>query len=254
MKHTSVVAFAVLIFSSCKNQDENKPLLEYVRVNNVDNTFLYAEAGESITIQVKTSDDVGLKQIKLKVITQTGLHNHTEEGTETHAFSAYNQGEWDTLVIYNIGGKENLSEFNFNVPNTVSGEWKLEIGVLDEEGNLNSENRSLHIQNNFIPIIAIGQITPAPNSDGVIPGNVGGNVVIDGSVLDDELLTYVSASIYKGTDTLWTSTNNNVNTQLFSLNGFIPTVFANTGKYTYSIVARDNGGRENKAVATIVVN
>lgn len=248
--------FSILLlsFCACKNPDENPPVVEYVYANGLSSSYLHGIAGQVNTLVVKSADDQGLKQLKLKITTGTGIHHHEEEEVVEHVFSPYNWGIWDTLQIVNLGGKESIDEFSWTIPDTISGGWRVEVAVLDTYGNLTSQDYTFHIQNDDQPFISVGDIFPVPGTDGVIRLTVGETLSLNGNAIDPDGLALVSCEVRKSSSQIWYTEWTTINSWTFELNQAAIPAFTEAGDYNIYLYAKDILGWRCKYVANIEVN
>ncbi len=223
-------------------------------MNTIPQDYLHGIAGMANSAEVKVSDDKSLSQLRMKLITQTGIHLHDPEpGESAHAFLEYNQGVWDTLSIVNIDGNDYTQTFNLNIPDTISGGWKMEIAVLDNNGNLKTESRQLHIQNDRLPFISISEITPAPQQDGQISLAIGDSISIAGFVIDPDSLDFVKVEIVKGSMLMWSQDFTAINNWTFDLQQVVAPPFTSAGSYIYNITAKDLNGWQQRVRAIVMV-
>ncbi len=251
---SSCVIYCMLFFMSCKNPDENVPLINHVYLNSIPDAYLHGIAGMINIAEVKVSDDKQLSQLRIKLITTSGIHQHElVAGEPAHAFVEYNQGVWDTVSIVNIGGNEITENFNLNIPDTINGGWNMEIAVLDNNGNLKTETRQVHIQNDHLPAIAVGDIVPIPQQDGLILLSVGDSILLSGFVIDPDSLEFVSAEILKGSVTTWSQNYTNINNWTFNLQQIVAPALTTTGSYIFNITAKDINGWQQTVRALVKV-
>lgn len=251
---SSGLIYCMLFFMSCKNPDENAPLIHHVYLNSIPDAYLHGIAGMINIAEVKVSDDKQLSQLRIKLITTNGIHQHElESGEAAHAFLEYNQGVWDTLSIVNIGGNGFTESFNLNIPDTISGGWNMEIAVLDNNGNLKTETRQVHIQNDHLPAISVGDIVPIPQQDGLILMSVGDSILLSGFVIDPDSLEFVSAEILKGSVSIWSQNYINIHNWTFNLQQIMSPALTTTGSYVFNITARDINGWQQTVRALVKV-
>lgn len=246
------MALAILSVSGCKKFDENKPEIVSIQINGTSSGDLQADAGGSNEMSVSLKDNEALSQILVKFSTVTGLHDHSHNGA-AHIFTDYNQGAWDTVVVSNLNGKETLKNYQFQIPDDVSGGWNLEISALDESGNLVTHEEIVHIINGFAPSISVSNTTPVADADGIIHALTGESVSIEGIALDADSLSYVKATMYKNTTQTWTEEFTSLADVIFDLATFQEPIFTEVGTYYYQLESEDIQGYYTKVRAIIKV-
>ena len=252
MKYFSFLLASVLFIISCKNPDEGSPVVDLIQING-DAVMMHGIAGMPNSMRLRLSDDKELSQVKWRFITPSGFHMHEETGSQVYAFKSPNLGVWDTMHIENIGSREAELDFVLNIPDTISGGWKLEVTVLDKNGNLTTKNAVLNIQNDKIPVIIPDETIPAVSSDGIIHLHIGDSLRVTGSIIDIDTLQSVSAVMaFNGSET-WSNHWDNVNDWKFDLEEMLPPPFTANGTYTFTIYATNRYGRDNWQQATIKV-
>lgn len=244
--------FLIISVWGCKRFDENKPEISSIRINNTSGNSLQANAGDENNMSVDLKDDKALSQILIKFSSATGLHDHSHDGAQ-HVFIDYNQGVWDSVSVSNISGKEFTSQFNFTIPEDVSGGWNLEVSALDESGNLVTEERTVSMINLNIPTISVSATSPEADEEGMIHLSIGQSINIEGLVLDPDSLASVKASIVKNSTEIWSDEITTFVDVFFSLSEFVEPAFTESGTYYYFIEASNLNGFSTKVRATIHV-
>lgn len=126
---------ALAILGSCSKavdpNDKTKPVLEITSTNPVfklegDEKIIEAAKGSSFTVNVKITDNSGLKQLKFDIHENFDGHSHArKEGTN-----------WATSKIVTHTGKEATHSETFTIPSDATlGEYHCEMIVLDQNGN-----------------------------------------------------------------------------------------------------------------------
>ena len=246
-------ALTIATISGCKKFDEHKPEITAITINESNLNELMANAGAPNTMTIAMKDDRALSQVMIKFSTASGLHQHDHSGSE-HVFNDYNQGTWDTVHVANISGTEFLKTFQFDIPNTVSGGWNLEVSVLDESGNLATIEETVHIINTFNPSVSISATNPTVSAEGIIYSTLDSIVSIEGIALDGDTLENITAAMYRGSAQVWLEEHLNLSEVLFDLSSFTEPSLTEEGVYYYDIEATDKLGFTTKVRATIHVN
>ncbi len=254
MQLKNYIFISAVLLVSCKHPDDNNPVIKYVYSNGGLSEDLTGEAGAENTFQIGVSDDEGLSQLKVQFSTLSGIHTHEHpDGSAQEAFLEINQGQWDTIRIANLKGKDLERQFEFFVPSTINGGWKMEVTLLDSHGNIATEERTVHFDNTQLPAISLSGITPTQDNDGIIHVSVGDSILLTGFVIDTDSLEFVTAEISNDANIHWTQEWNPLDNWTFDLNQLISPPFAEPGKYFYFISARDLSGMENTVRAEVIV-
>ncbi len=182
----------VLFFASCKNTDEDAPLIGDVRINgSLAGEHVHIEAGEPVEISIRVTDNESLGQLKIDIHANDDGHSH--EGHEHGSGEA--EGEWEVLQVENLEGTDQTVTKSFAVPQTVRGPWHLLINVIDEAGNESSQRFiELDIDNEIIPMIdvdAINGVEPVGEVE-VAPGSA---IAFTGEATDSDGLTEVHIEV-----------------------------------------------------------
>lgn len=250
----TIIASVVLAMSlhACTKFDEQSPVIASVSIDATSGDALQAVAGESGIFACRVRDDENLKQLKLSIKTLSGVHGHVSAASEEpHPFVMVNQGVWDTVLISNLSGQDVLKEYSLIVPDTVSGGWELEVSVLDEAGNLFSEEHLFQIFNPSIPQLGFSNVLPGPVADGKFELALNDSIVFDLAVIGLAELTEVEIKLSRGAEsssTIYAPASN-----LFELQNFVVNGFSQFGNYTLSVEATDVTGRKNQMKSTITV-
>lgn len=185
MKKSGLIFFAstLLFFASCKNTDEDAPLIGDVRINGaLAGDHIHIEAGEPVEISIRVTDNESLGQLKIDIHANDDGHGH-----EDHEHGAGGvEGEWEVLQVENLEGTDQTVTRSFTVPQTVRGPWHLLINAIDEAGNESTQRFiELDIDNELIPLIdvdainglePVGEVEIAPGSAIAFTGEVTDNV------------------------------------------------------------------------------
>lgn len=253
-KFLSILILPLLLAFGCSNPDDVSPVITAVSVNGTTGDYLIANAGQDNVFNIGLADDKDLKQVKIAIITQSGIHQHeTSEGEMPHAMTFYNQGEWDTLRVTNIGGKEALVDNTFMAPDDISGGWKLEIDVLDDNGNLVSKEYLLTVNNAFIPAIGITNTEPAVTEDGLIAISAGQSLILEGQILDTDSLDIVDARLEDSSGEIWSQNWSGLFDWSFDLSQIQIPVLDSIGNYWLHVEATDLEGSSNHGLLKLKV-
>lgn len=135
MKYLPYSFITLVLLASCNKAvdptDKVKPVLEITSTLPAfkvegDEKIIEAPKGTNITVNLKLSDNSGLKQIKFDI--HDNFDGHSHKRTESV--------KWETSKIINLSGKEGNHSQNFSIPSdATSGEYHCEMIVLDQNGN-----------------------------------------------------------------------------------------------------------------------
>jgi len=245
--------FFLLAIAACKDPDEASPLIDRISVNGQEEGHMFGTAGAVTTFHVELSDDHQLNQVKCELVTPGTFHSHEAGDGDIQAFRSPNLGVWDTLAVHNVNGTDIAEDFSFLVPDTITGGWSVQIAVLDENGNLTTDNYTFHIQNDSLPGFYIGNPVPGPDASGVVHVPLGETLTLSGVIFDADTLQYVNVVLKKGSTVTWSQDWNPLNAWNFDVAQVaIPPIMA-VGTYTLTLSAGDVGGWETWRQATIKV-
>ena len=134
-----VMGMMVLTISSCKPeevQDVERPVINNVMVNSVQQETHELTAGNSFVVQVGLTDNEDLSQLKMNVHSADDGHGHVDlpgyEGLE-------NVGLWSYSRVFNLSGTTSSPTSTIAIPDTITGVWHLEIMAIDKAGNESDE-------------------------------------------------------------------------------------------------------------------
>lgn len=241
---------AVLLLASCEKMDEEKPVIHYVHNTGVTDHDLHADAGSAMSVDIKVSDNKSLKQLKIEIYKASAAHLHS---TDPVAFKLPQLGQWDTIFVKNIADSEYTGTFVFNVPDTISGAWIMEVTVLDDEGNINTVDAGIMVNNPLIPLIVVQSTNPVVSANGNIQISQNNSLELTGFVVDMDTLDYVKLSVIRSSDTTWTEQWQPIDNWTFNLDQVVIPPFVLTGTYRCVIEAGDITGRYHYATANIVI-
>ncbi len=138
---TQWVAMGMIVLTtfSCKPeevQDVERPVINSVMVNSVQQETHELTAGNSFVVQVGLTDNEDLSQLKISVHSADDGHGHVDlpgyEGLE-------NVGLWSYSRVFDLSGTASSPTSTIAIPDTITGVWHLEIMALDKAGNESEE-------------------------------------------------------------------------------------------------------------------
>ena len=134
-----VMGMMVLTIFSCKPeevQDVERPVINNVMVNSVQQETHELTAGNSFVVQVGLTDNEDLSQLKMNVHSADDGHGHVDlpgyEGLE-------NVGLWSYSRVFNLSGTTSSPTSTIAIPDTITGVWHVEIMAIDKAGNESDE-------------------------------------------------------------------------------------------------------------------
>lgn len=183
---------ALFSLAACNKTDEEAPVISEVRINGtLAGDHVHVDAGETVEISVRVTDNEALGQLKIDIHAEDDGHSH--DGHLQGSGSA--QGQWEELVIIELQGTDQTVVRTFTAPNTVRGEWHLGLRVLDEAGNESPERIiELDIDNDIIPLIAVESVNgQSPNDE--VEVEAGAMITFVGTVTDNAGLDEVHIEV-----------------------------------------------------------
>jgi major membrane immunogen (membrane-anchored lipoprotein) len=163
MKNTIFVLISIILLTACRDKDPVDvavPAFDFVHVNDSLSNEYEVLAGQTITIQVKASDNVELRQLKMEIHPAEDGHTHDGEGTQGGEDSP-NVGSWAYSDIVNLSGTTETRTWTLTVPDSIGGHWHCEFLLIDHVGNESAQYvTTLIIENPDLPVIT-GTTTPA---------------------------------------------------------------------------------------------
>ncbi len=236
--------FITIALSACQRPDEIMPAFSSITVNGQDESHFLVTAGTTAIVSAQFTDNDQLKQVMLKLTKSGEQHLMTGSTSGEIPFLAQlPSGAFDTTLIHSLQGNTQQHSFQVSFPNSINGYWKMTIAVLDQSGNLLSNNYPLHIHNDSIPSIALTSVHPQPASDGIVriihPDSLT-HFRLNGYLVDQTGLDSINVAIKKNTATLWQQLwNPTPDTWSFPLQTIqIDTLLA-AGQYELTITAID---------------
>ncbi len=247
-----LLLLVIALMPSCrKEEDTGKPAIVYLYTYGLVDDHLHGLAGDGNPFEIKVSDDLELSQMKMQIISPTGFHSHDGVSEEDlnlleRTFQSPNIGKWDTTVVYNLSAKEQTRNLIFDAPDSISGGWKVRVGLLDTGGNLTQEDYTLHVFNDDFPDILPDATIPVANEDGIVELALNETVQFDGDIVDvNDSLLYVECVVLKGSDTAQYHIWNNIGNWVFPMEQIVVDPFNETGSYLMHIRAVDMLGWKN---------
>jgi len=253
MRKVIFILSAMLILSSCKKEsdDTTKPVINTVKINGVVSEEHEMNAGETFTIEVSTSDNESLNQLKVNIHSADDGHTHDEGSGEV---DAPNIGVWSETQILNLSGTTNTQILTLEIPAVIAGHWHVEVMLIDEQGNEAVEYvTTLHVLNSFLPVFAITSNPPAV--DGVITIAAGATLDLMGTISDTDGLGYGHCEIRDELtgDVIWTQTLSSVMGTVYDLGTFLVDPNLSAGNYQIFLKATDDLGYHGEWSVDLVV-
>jgi len=186
---------AVAILAACRketNVDVVIPTITRVTIDNLETSELEVTAGSVLSIRLDVADNQELNEVRVVVHDAENAHTHAGSGHNGGEFHL-NSGEWAKDEVLQVSGTTAAMDVEVNVPDTVAGQWHLVITAMDKVGNVSLDYAVLiTVSNDELPII-VGSTEPQADATGTIFLNVGGSLLLDGTISDaDSLLQVVS--------------------------------------------------------------
>jgi hypothetical protein len=191
------LAFLFLIAATvvaCKKDDEDtaRPVISSVKVNGTVSTEHEVNASETVTVEVYSTDNKELNQLKVEIHSADDGHSHTEGSTEE--VLPPNIGVWSDSRIISLSGTSSTNTVEFAIPAAIAGHWHVEVLLIDKDGNEAIEYvTTLHVENSNLPTFAITATPAVTNYE--IETVVGGTVVLTGTVADPDGLTDIHVEL-----------------------------------------------------------
>lgn len=192
--HTLLIMAAFIgLLSSCgpKNVDDTAPTLAFIALSPEptpdficgaeEQVVFHVRSGDTLSLDLRLSDDVELSQYKVDIHTNFDCHGHKMD-TE----------DWVVLQTGNLSGKEYLLQLRLPVPaNVTAGNYHFQIQVLDKAGNDNPTAyvyaiKVLNAADTTPPALNIS--SPVVNSGDMLVLRKGQNITFTGNVADNRPL------------------------------------------------------------------
>jgi hypothetical protein len=254
MKKVLFVMVTVVALASCKkdSEDTTKPVINFVKIDGVVADEHEMNAGETFTIEVSSSDNESLNQLKVNI--HGADDGHTHDGSSTGEVEAPNIGVWSETQIFNLSGTTNTQTLTLEIPAVVAGHWHIEAMLIDEQGNEAVEYvTTLHVLNTYLPVFAVAS-DPAV-VDGVITISAGASFNLMGTISDTDGLSFGHCEIQEEStgDVVWTQTLSSVMGNVYDLGTFLVDPVLPAGNYQIFLKATDDLGYQGQWSADLVV-
>jgi Domain of unknown function (DUF4625) len=253
MKKAIFILAAVVLFASCKKESEDttKPIISSVKVNGLVADEHELNAGDTFTIEVVSTDNESLNQLKVNIHSADDGHAHDGESGEVEA---PNIGVWSETQIFNLSGTTNTQSLTLEIPAVVAGHWHVEVMLIDEQGNEAVEYvTTLHVLNSYLPVFAITSNPAAV--DGVITISAGATIDLMGTISDTDGLGFGHCEIIDEStgDVVWTQTMSSVMGTVYDLGTFLVNPTLTPGDYQIFLKATDDLGYQGQWFVDLVV-
>lgn len=242
MKKAIFILSAIFILASCKkeSEDSTKPLINSVKINGIVADEHEMNAGETFTIEVSTSDNESLNQLKVNIHSADDGHSHDEASGEV---DAPNIGVWSETQIFNISGTSNTQSLTLDVPAVVAGHWHVEVMLIDEQGNEALEYvTTLHVVNTNLPIMNVVSVPAAVDYEiSIAPGET---ITLSGTITDDDGLDSGHVELENETtgEIVWEQNLTGVSGTSFDLGSILVGPIIDAGHYHLHIHMIDADG------------
>jgi hypothetical protein len=242
MKKAIFILSAILILASCKkeSEDSTKPQINSVKINGIVADEHEMNAGETFTIEVSTSDNESLNQLKVNIHSADDGHTHDEASGEV---DAPNIGVWSETQIFNISGTSNTQSLTLDIPAVVAGHWHVEVMLIDEQGNEALEYvTTLHVVNTNLPIMNVVSVPAAVDYEiSIAPGET---ITLTGTITDDDGLDSGHVELENETtgEIVWEQNLTGVSGTSFDLGSILVGPIIDAGHYHLRIHMIDADG------------
>jgi hypothetical protein len=242
MKKAIFILSAIFILASCKkeSEDSTKPLINSVKINGIVADEHEMNAGETFTIEVSTSDNESLNQLKVNIHSADDGHSHDEASGEV---DAPNIGVWSETQIFNISGTSNTQSLTLDVPAVVAGHWHVEVMLIDEQGNEALEYvTTLHVVNTNLPVMNVVSVPAAVDYEiSIAPGET---ITLSGTITDDDGLDSGHVELENETtgEIVWEQNLTGVSGTSFDLGSILVGPIIDAGHYHLHIHMIDADG------------
>jgi|GEM_PF-1425254 hypothetical protein len=187
--------FAAILFTGCnKDEDTTAPSVNLIQVNGEDGSEFHVDAGTTMSVLVRVSDNEDLNQLKLNIHPAGDGHDHEGEGGEEE--EVFSVGIWTEDIVTNLGGESEELVYELDVPSDIAGFWHLQVMCIDKDGN-EAEPRvvTLHVENDEFPAINVESTNPEENAEGEIEIAPGGTISFTGEITDNSGLEEVHVEL-----------------------------------------------------------
>lgn len=251
-----VTMWALATLVSCqKSGDEEAPVISSVTTSGMQHGVeLHGLANSINYFNISASDNKSLKMVRCRLYSKSEYHTHNIlEGSANPAFMAPNTGTWEVEKSVELTGTTMDEVIKFSAPEDLSGRWEIEIGVMDEEGNIGYYSNGLIIENDSMPAIFPTAASPLPRADGVIEMLPNQQLFVEGNIVDGNYIQAVEVSISREGSIIWSDTVNPVSTWLFDISQLQIFAPATAGNYELRIAARDYSNWSSEVFAKLEI-
>lgn len=190
-KIIAVACIAISMFSCKKSEDNEAPVIQFVRVNGVVADEHHLDAGTIMNVEVRMTDNIELNQVKVNIHPADDGHSHSTGGGGA---TEPNTGIWTGTRILNLSGTEATRSVQFPIPDDVAGYWHLEVMLIDRAGNqAQIYVTTLHVENDNLPQIVVTTNPPIVNDE--VELEPGDNLEVSGEVTDSDGLALVQIEV-----------------------------------------------------------
>jgi hypothetical protein len=253
MKKAFLLLSVVAVLVACKKEeDTTRPVINTVKVNGVEANEHDVNAGTQITVEVTTSDNEELNQLKVEIHSADDGHAH--EGGSGSATEEPNVGVWSDSRIIDLSGTSKVSNVVFDIPNSVKGHWHIEVALIDDQGNEATEYvTTLHVSNGFLPVLSITSDPTVVNDE--IAVALGGQITLNGTVDDTDGIASIHVELKdEATGTIvWEYEVPGVSGTSLTLVPIVVGPLTQAGDYHLHLHATDNASFESEWSAHVHV-
>jgi hypothetical protein len=255
-RHSCSFLVVALLLVACKSEQLTEPpvIISVITTGQEHGDGAHAIAGKSSNIQIISSDDLQLKELRCTCTSSGEYHSHALHGGGLiPAFRAPNIGEWTDVKMKTLDSTYNKSTLKFSIPENLSGLWKLTTAVMDNHGYVSYHEMNVVIENDSIPAIIPVATWPESNPDGIIRIRPGESFGIQGNILDENFLESIVLKIVKDDEIFWLETLHPVNQWMFNLGNLAMPVFEEEGQYELTVLVTDRNNWQNWVNASVIV-
>ncbi len=259
LKNIAFVAVCLLTFA-CKREDLTQPTIDYLHINSEQENYSL-QAGQMNLIELGFSDNAALSQYKFQLISPSngsyftyndGLANSPNLAELT--YQSYNHVKWDSTMVLELNGTESNQIIDLAVPDSISGVWQTQVGVLDQSGNVTQKTYSVNILNTTLPLIHGISTVPAADTLGYVRILANQTAQLQGTISDTDLLKDVYVSLELGGDTIQSILFENLNAASFDMAQIAIDPIIESGSYFLYIRVEDMMGWVNRKRVRIIVS
>ncbi len=249
-----MLGMMVMTIISCtkdENQDLERPVLESVMLNNVQQETHELSAGTNFVVKVRVSDNSELSQLKVNIHAADDGHGHTElPGYE----GLVNQGVWSYDRVFDLSGLVAEPSATITIPDSISGVWHLEIMAIDKSGNEALEQvYNIVVLNVNIPDVNYEVIDAQTSGDAYVIAN-GELFKFSADVFDEDLVAELHISISSEDGVLyWEDEWSGINQTSFTT-GILEVLMNSVGHFDVHIHATDSQGYQSEKVFELEVS